>query len=911
MAINFPATAGQATDGSFKYTAAGIVYYWDGSSWVAEGGNVTPQIDLTALSVTTNAVGTAGLSYNNTTGVFSYTPPDLSGYLTSYTVTASDLNGISIDALSDVDTATTAPTTGQVLKWDGSNWVPDTDGGGGGGIALTDLSVSTASAGSSALSYNNGTGVFTYTPPDLSSYLTSLGDASGVTTAKINNWDTSYGWGDHSTAGYLTSYTRNPAIYEIIGLESWTSIHNAPILFTQALDDPTGAGNQPTWLQSYYNEVSGDSNNATATLTTVATGGHAALNQQTADGVTLQTAIRNFVNSTGSLPGNPNSATYLITPTGTAGDNQGPETYTVDGVSYPVMGSLYVPDYSVVGSRDVIVAFHGTLADDTANPANQNGIEEQASFFLTNILTNANTLSLVDKIIFSVAYPQDHISNVRQYNLSGVGKEEPTFLMGDNLPYARAAVKWAINSLDAFIAAQGGSATIGNVYLLGHSQGGKLAAKINTLETGIAGVVSNSPGPIQFDQTCSADPTNDTCSKVAAIHGPASVSSSGSYSDSDVDSHLNKSSAATGQVLGWNGTDYNWVNASQTSQTTGSVFAFTTHSGNGSNYVISGTDRLTTHANADDPTITVKVGDQITFDNAGLGGGHPMYIRIGSGAASVTTPTAIGEGTDSVSWTPAAAGTFYYQCGITSHAGMIGTIVVQNADTEYDTLDLVTSRNPQTNNKITLGDINNGGELDISLENNNHLQIFGGSNEAYFRNTQSNGGAGGGTINIQGRQGVSLWKDTNQLGLTIDNNCAVTLFYQTQTKLKTTSSGVDITGDLNVSGSISDAMGPLRKLGSNSQTGTYTLIADDAGKYVVNTGASTNYTVDPNIFSSGDMVSIVNNSTNDLDITQGTGITLYFAADGSSGARVLSARGVCTILFVSGTVGYISGSGLS
>jgi len=66
MAINFPATAGQATDGSFKYTAAGIVYYWDGSSWVAEGGNVTPQIDLTALSVTTNAVGSAGLSYNVT-----------------------------------------------------------------------------------------------------------------------------------------------------------------------------------------------------------------------------------------------------------------------------------------------------------------------------------------------------------------------------------------------------------------------------------------------------------------------------------------------------------------------------------------------------------------------------------------------------------------------------------------------------------------------------------------------------------------------------------------------------------------------------------------------------------------------------------------------------------------------------
>jgi hypothetical protein len=38
-------------------------------------------------------------------------------------------------------------------------------------------------------------------------YLTSLGDAAGVTTTKISNWDTAYGWGDHSLEGYLTSET--------------------------------------------------------------------------------------------------------------------------------------------------------------------------------------------------------------------------------------------------------------------------------------------------------------------------------------------------------------------------------------------------------------------------------------------------------------------------------------------------------------------------------------------------------------------------------------------------------------------------------------------------------------------------------------------------------------------------------
>lgn len=40
---------------------------------------VANKAELDDLSVTTNAAGTAALSYDNTTGVFSYTPPDLSG----------------------------------------------------------------------------------------------------------------------------------------------------------------------------------------------------------------------------------------------------------------------------------------------------------------------------------------------------------------------------------------------------------------------------------------------------------------------------------------------------------------------------------------------------------------------------------------------------------------------------------------------------------------------------------------------------------------------------------------------------------------------------------------------------------------------------------------------------------------
>ena len=92
MAINFPSTAGQATDGSFTYNVAGIIYAWNGSSWEAAGAGASAT-DRTLFSVTQNAAGSAALSYNNTNGVFSYTPPDLSSYLTAEADTLATVTG--------------------------------------------------------------------------------------------------------------------------------------------------------------------------------------------------------------------------------------------------------------------------------------------------------------------------------------------------------------------------------------------------------------------------------------------------------------------------------------------------------------------------------------------------------------------------------------------------------------------------------------------------------------------------------------------------------------------------------------------------------------------------------------------------------------------------------------------------
>jgi hypothetical protein len=58
-------------------------------------------------------------------------------------------------------------------------------------------------------------------------------------------------------------------------------------------------------------------------------------------------------------------------------------------------------------------------------------------------------------------------------------------------------------------------------------------------------------------------------------------------------------------------------------------------------------------------------------------------------------------------------------------------------------------------------------------------------------------------------------------------------------------------------------------------------------------------------------VTIINDSSATQTIAEGTGLTMYFTASGSTGDRQGSQRSSTTILFVSSTVAYISGSGLS
>ena len=108
---------------------------------------------------------------------------------------------------------------------------------------------------------------------------------------------------------------------------------------------------------------------------------------------------------------------------------------------------------------------------------------------------------------------------------------------------------------------------------------------------------------------------------------------------------------------------------------------------------------------------------------------------------------------------------------------------------------------------------------------------------------------------------------------------------------------------------VSDSKGNVRSIIRNAQGGSdYTLVASDAGKHIYM--QSGNIIVPPGIFSSGDAVTIINATTSDMDINQGTGVSIYMPG-GAEASCTLGKYGMCTLLNTISDVWWISGAELS
>jgi len=153
--------------------------------------------------------------------------------------------------------------------------------------------------------------------------------------------------------------------------------------------------------------------------------------------------------------------------------------------------------------------------------------------------------------------------------------------------------------------------------------------------------------------------------------------------------------------------------------------------------------------------------------------------------------------------------------------------------------------------------------------------------------------------------GQTVTGTTGQFGTVTGNTAGFTTVTGT-TVTGTTGAFTTVTGQ-----TVNDSIGSVRDIPQNSQTGSYVLVAGDAGKHVFTTAG---VTVPSGVFSVGEAVSIYNNTTGDLTITQGTNVTLRQAGASGTGDRTLAQRGLATVLCVSGAAGtefVIGGAGLS
>ena len=90
-------------------------------------------------------------------------------------------------------------------------------------------------------------------------------------------------------------------------------------------------------------------------------------------------------------------------------------------------------------------------------------------------------------------------------------------------------------------------------------------------------------------------------------------------------------------------------------------------------------------------------------------------------------------------------------------------------------------------------------------------------------------------------------------------------------------------------------MNAITELVINDKTASYTLVAGDAGEYVVmNSASATTITVPNSVFTASQIVKIVNKGAGTCTVTAGTGVTVNV-----SGSLALSQYGGGTLLALS------------
>ena len=640
MAINFPNTAGQATDGSFTHTnlTTGVTWAWNGTSWEALGVDATTAvtvvsgISLVNLSVgpVSSASGVGNISYDNTSGVFNFVPPDLSTYAqtsslatvatsgsfndlsnqpTLPTVTSAAANSYGIvneynfgssrllyenvwDTVNDLPSATDyhglfahVHSTGGAYYAHAGNWIELSTA-----QTLLDLGISDGLP--NQVLTTDGAGNFTFADASGGgqAYDQTLNTTDDVTFAKVT--------ADDYVLGGTGPYVISAASYIQLDAQDGTRVTGGPfrlpnltsaerdVLIAQngdmiynVVDNRIQAYQNGAWinLDDGSTPAAPTTYNATPASSSVNEGSSLTINVSTsnvADATTLYWTATNsgdFATSSGSFTITSDAGSFSVTPTADS-TTEGNETFKVeirtDSISGPVVAET--TNITIVDTSTAPVP----SVDSVTGPANVDEGSSATINVTTSNIPNGTTLN------WSVSRASD----------------------------------FSVSSGTVTINSDAGSFSVTPTADV-TTEGSE------TFTVTVSGTVSSTA----VSQTSSNITINDT--SVAPAFNP----------------------------------DYTIT---------------VTNSGN--NYLLSGTDRNGSFSNSSQPTLEFNSGDNVRFNvDPGTASSHPMYIQTAQGTGGVNQVSgAAGQGSTQIDWTTATdgSGSYGYQCTI--HFGMWNTITI-------------------------------------------------------------------------------------------------------------------------------------------------------------------------------------------------------------------------------------------
>jgi len=172
-------------------------------------------------------------------------------------------------------------------------------------------------------------------------------------------------------------------------------------------------------------------------------------------------------------------------------DQLTPVAYRITkSITYNNINVDVVIDKPALNEVDVLLVFHGTVMFD-------NGIMTAANTTLDKF---KSILDRNDMMIVSVAYPQENV------------------LFGDNIVQGEAALLWLKNKANQEL-----GITVKKLFLGGHSQGGYMVTRLNTMHQ-TNGVIANAPGPLNLVYRCQLEENGQiqssaVCTKLKNVYG--------------------------------------------------------------------------------------------------------------------------------------------------------------------------------------------------------------------------------------------------------------------------------------------------------------------------------------------------------------------------------------------------------